>query len=122
MAESNPPVTAVLTVTEPELLRLMLMEVGEALTEKLAAVLVTVSETVALETVLPEVPVSVIEYVPVAVVGATVKVTAEEPAPVMGDRLKPTVTPVGWPEAVSVMAESNPPLTVLVTVEEPELP
>ena len=36
--------------------------------------------------------------------------------------LKPTVTPVGIPEADNVTAASNPPLTVLVIVEPPELP
>lgn len=46
---------------------------------------------------------------------------AEVPAPVIEVGLKETVTPVGWPLAVSAMAESNPPVTVLVTVEALEL-
>jgi hypothetical protein len=60
-AESKPPVTAEVMVTEPELLRLMLMELGEALMEKPAVELVTVSETLAVEVVLPEAPVMVME-------------------------------------------------------------
>jgi hypothetical protein len=58
----------------------------------------------------------------VAVVEATVIVMVEVPAPVIELGLKPTVTPVGWPDAVKVMAESNPPVTVLVMVEVPLLP
>lgn len=50
------------------------------------------------------------------------KVAVEVPAPVMDDGLKPTVTPEGAPDELSVMAESNPPETVLVTVEVPLLP
>jgi hypothetical protein len=121
-AESKPPVTAEVMVTEPELLRSMLMEEGEALMEKPAVVEVTVSETVVVEVVLPDVPVMVIAYVPGVVDEATVKVALEVPVPVMEDGLKPTVTPEGWPEADRVTAESKPPLTVLVIVEVPELP
>ena len=90
---------------------------------KLAATgAVTVRLTVVVFTVLPAVPVTVIEYVPVAVLDETVKVSAEVPFPVIDAGLKPTVTPVGCPEAVSVTAELNPPLTVLVTVVDPVLP
>ena len=46
----------------------------------------------------------------------------EVPAPVIEVGLKPTVTPVGWPVADKEMAESKPPVTVLVMVEVPELP
>ena len=60
-AESKPPVTVEVMVTEPELLRLMLMEEGDALIEKPAVVEVTVSETVVVEVVLPDVPVMVME-------------------------------------------------------------
>jgi hypothetical protein len=121
-AESKPPVTAEVIVTEPELLRLMLMEEGDAEIEKPAEELVTVSETVVEEVVLPDVPVMVIEYVPAATLDATVKVAVDEPLPVIEAGLKPTVTPEGWPEAERVTAESKPPLTVLVIVEVPELP
>ena len=47
---------------------------------------------------------------------------AEEPVPVMEDGLKPTVTPLGIPDAESVTAESNPLETVLVMVDVPLLP
>ena len=56
MAELNPPVTAVVTVTVPDVPRATVMEVGEALIEKPAATEVTVSETVVVFTVVPEVP------------------------------------------------------------------
>jgi hypothetical protein len=36
--------------------------------------------------------------------------------------LKDTVTPLGWPLAVKVMAESKPSVTALVMVEVPEAP
>jgi len=120
--ESKPPVTAEVMLTVPELLRLMLIEAGEALMEKPAVVEVTVRETVVVEVVPPEVPVMVIAYVPGAVEELTVKVVVEELAPVMEMGLKPTVTPEGWPEAERLMAELKPPLTALVIVEVPELP
>lgn len=44
------------------------------------------------------------------------------PAPVIEAGLKLTVTPEGWPPAVSVMLESKPPETVLVMVELPAAP
>ena len=46
IAELKPPVTAVVMVTLPELLLVMLMDVGDALIEKPALVPVTVSDTV----------------------------------------------------------------------------
>jgi len=121
-AESNPPVTVDVTVTEPELLRLTAIEEGETLMEKPALVLVTVRDTVVVDVLPPDVPVIVMEYVPGVVLDATLKVALDVPAPVMELGLKDTVTPEGWPEAVSVIAESNPPETVLVIVELPELP
>lgn len=42
----------------------------------------------------------------------------EEPAAI-GLGLKPTVTPVGWPVADSVIAESNPPEPTEVIVDVP---
>ena len=60
-------------------------------------------------------------YVPAAVDEATVIVMVEVPAPVIEVGLKLTVTPVGWPLADKEMAESKPPVTVLVMVEVPEL-
>jgi hypothetical protein len=86
------------------------------------AAAVTVSATVVVAVVLPEVPVTVMLYVPVAVDAATFIVMVELPAPVIELGLKLTVTPVGWPVAVKVTGELNPPVTVLVIVEFPELP
>jgi len=42
--------------------------------------------------------------------------------PVIDDGLNPIVTPLGCPLALSVTAESNPPVTVLVMVVFPALP
>jgi len=58
------------------------------------------------------------------VVEATVKVAVEEPEPgaAMDVGLKPTVTPVGWPDALRAIAELNPPETDVVMVDEPLLP
>ncbi len=53
---------------------------------------------------------------------ATVIIIVEEPAPVMEVGLNETVTPVGWPLAVKLMAESKPPVTVLLMLLVPELP
>lgn len=41
----------------------------------------------------------------------------EVPAPVIEIGLKPTLTPAGWPVADKEIAESKPPVTVLVMVE-----
>ena len=58
IAELKPPVTVEVMVELPELPWAMLIDVGDALSEKPAAVPVTVSETVAVE-VVPEVPMTV---------------------------------------------------------------
>lgn len=52
----------------------------------------------------------------------TVMDMLEVPAPVMEAGLKAMVTPEGSPDAVSAMAESKPPVTVLVMVVDPSLP
>lgn len=59
---------------------------------------------------------------PVGAFEATVKVRVELPAPVMDVGLKPAVTPVGWPDAVKLIAESKPFTMVLVIVDVPFLP
>jgi hypothetical protein len=59
MGELKPPLTAVVIVTCPDVLRLTVIDVGLALTEKPADVLVTVSDTVVVCTVLPAVPFTV---------------------------------------------------------------
>ncbi len=125
MAELKPPVTALLMVEFPELPCATETEAGAAPMEKLGGT-VTVRETVVVSLVLPEVPVdvpvTVMLYVPVTVDEATVIVMVEVPAPVIEVGLKLTVTPVGWPIADKVTAESKPPVTVLLMVELPELP
>jgi len=52
---------------------------------------------------------------------ATAMVMVEDPEPGagIGLGLKDTVTPLGWPEADSVIAASNPPETVVVIVDVP---
>lgn len=98
------------------------MDVGVALSEKPALTPVTVRVTVVVSIVLPDVPVTVIVYFPVATEEATEMFIVEEPAPVIDDGLKLTVTPAGWPDAESAMLELNPPVTVLLTVVLPALP
>lgn len=60
MAELKPPEIAVVIVELPELPGLIVIDVGDALMVKLGLVPVTVSETVVVSTVLPEVPFTVI--------------------------------------------------------------
>jgi hypothetical protein len=59
IAELNPPVTDVVMVTEPEVLRATVSDVGEAEMPNPAVVEVTVSVTVVLCVVLPLVPLMV---------------------------------------------------------------
>ena len=99
--------------------------VGDAVSVKLPETgAVTVNETLVVCVTPPPVPVITIEYVPVAVVEATVNVATEVPDPgaAMGLVPKPTVTPLGWPDADKVMAALKPPETAVVIVEVPELP
>ena len=55
---------------------------------------------------------------------ATENVTVDvlEPGAAIDAGLKPTVTPVGAPDAERAMAELNPPETAVVMVEDPLLP
>jgi hypothetical protein len=123
IAALKPPETAVVMVDEPLPPWTTETEVGAAEMVKLGlAVAVTVSETMVVSTVLPEVPVTVMLYVPVAVDEATVNVIFDVPVPVIDVGLKLTVTPAGWPVAFKETAESKPPVTVLVIVDVPELP
>jgi len=123
IAESKPPETVVVMVEVPLLPWTTETEVGEAeMVNAGVGVDVTVSDTVAVSVVLPEVPVTVMLYVPVTVVEATVSVRVEVPAPVIEVGLNAAVTPVGSPLAVKVTAESKPPVTALVMVDVPELP
>jgi hypothetical protein len=122
IAELKPPETAVVMVDLPVLPSAIDTEVGEAASVNAGvAAEVTVSEMVAVCVMPPPVPVTVMEYVPVAVVDATVRVAVDVPEPgaAMDVGLKPTVTPVGCPLAVNATAESNPPETAVVMVEDP---
>ena len=120
IAALKPPETFVVIVEAPELPRAMVRVVGDA--EMVKAAEVTVSDTVVFSVVVPEVPVTVIVYVPATVAEATTIFMVEVPAPVIDGGVKVTVTPVGWPVADSVTGELNPPVTVLVMVEVPEPP
>jgi hypothetical protein len=61
--------------------------------------------------------------VPTAVDGATVMVIVEVPEPgaATGFGLKPTVTPLGWPDATSVIAELKLFNAVVVIVDVPDV-
>ncbi len=73
---------------------------------------------------MPPVAVIVILAVPVVAVLLAEKVRVELPLPgaAMEVGLKVAVTPVGNPEADNETAELKPPLTVVETVELPEVP
>lgn len=60
IAELKPPEMAVVIVEWPEVPRVMLSDVGDALMVKLGFVPVTVSDTVVVSVVLPDVPFTVI--------------------------------------------------------------
>ena len=72
----------------------------------------------------PPVPVIVIGYVPVRAFLVTINVKSDVPEPgaAMEAGLKLAVTPDGTPVAENVMAESNPPDTVVVTTAYPLWP
>ena len=122
IAELKPPEIVVVIVAVPDLPLAMPIAVGDALMVKLAFEPVTDSETVVVAVMLPDVPVTVMLYVPGTVDDATFSVMVEVPVPVIEAGLNPMVTPVGWPLAVKVTAESKPPVTVLVMVDVPDLP
>jgi hypothetical protein len=124
-AELKPPVIVVVIVTVPDDLLATVIELGDAETLRPAVTPdVTVSETVVVCVTPPPVPVMVMLYVPAATVDATVNVAVEVPDPgaAIDDGLKPTVTPLGMPDAVSATAASNPFDTVEVIVNDPLLP
>jgi hypothetical protein len=124
IVELKPPVAVVVIVKVPELPLKMVREPGDALIEKPGEGAATVRETIVVWAVpLADVPVTVMRYLPGAVLEGTVIVMVEVPAPALiGFGLKVTATPEGCPDAVKVTAELNPPLTALVIVELPEPP
>jgi len=122
IAELKPPEIVVVIVAVPVPPLETVTDVGDALMAKLGVALVTFRVTVVVSVVLPEVPITAMLYVPVTVVGATVMVMVEVPAPVIAVGVKPMVTPVGWPLVDNEMEELKPPVTVLVIVEVPDLP
>ena len=125
MAELKPPETVVVRVELPLAPCAADTAVGDAASVKAGVALaVTVSEIAAVWVMLSPDPVTVIVYVPGVVVDATAKVAVDVPEPgaAMDVGLNVTVTPVGWPEAVNAIAESNPPETAVVIVEVPLLP
>jgi len=95
---------------------------GTAVRVKLPVVPVTVRVTVVVSVVVPDVPFTVMGYVPGTVVEATAIVMVEVPVPVIEVGLNVTVTPVGWPVADKVTGELKPPVVVLVMVEVPDAP
>jgi hypothetical protein len=123
IGESNPPETVVDTVALPLEPWFTDWEVGDTEMVKLGvSAALTVSETVVVSMVVPAVPLTVMVYEPATVVEATARVIEEVPAPEIEEGLKVTVTPAGAPDAVKATAVLNPPVTVLVMVELPELP
>ena len=123
MALLKPLLTVVVTVELPWPPCATLTEVGEAAMVKSGGA-VTVNVTVAVCWTPPPLPVTVMAYVPTAVLLPTAMVMPELPAPgaAMGLGLKLTVVPVGTPDAVRLRALLKPLLTVVVSVELPELP
>lgn len=126
-AELNPPVTVLVIVVLPDLPLRTVSEVGEALRVNppvTGAVTVRLTLVELMMVPVVSVPVMVMGYVPVAAVAATMKLTMDEPPPgaMMGLVPKVTVTPVGWPEEVRLIAELKPFTAVVVTVEVPVLP
>ena len=122
MAELKPPEIVVVMVEWPEFPGSTVIDVGDALMAKLAGALVTISETATTSVMPPDVPATLIRYVPMAVDEPTVIFRLVVPAPVIELGLKATVTPVGWPVADKEMLESKPLITVLVIVNVAELP
>src|SRR5215469_11707237 len=84
----------------------------------------TVSVIVVVCWIPPPLPVTVMLYVPTAVLLPTTIAMVDEPEPgaAIGVGLKRTVVPVGAPLADRLMALLKPPLTVVVMVEVPWAP
>jgi len=118
IAELKPFTAAALMVVVLDLLLVTVTVVGDALMVKLAlGAAVTVRVRVVEFTRLPLVPVTVIVYVPVATLDATVKVKAEVPEPVIAVGLKPAVTLPGTLDADNEIDPLKPFTAVVVTVD-----
>jgi hypothetical protein len=125
IAESKPFSAAVVTVEVAELPLATVIAVGDALMLKSAfSGAVTVRATLVVFVMPPPVPVTVIVYVPAAVVEATAifMVEVPEPGAAIDVGLNLTLTPVGWPVADKAIAESKPSETAVVIVEVPLFP
>ena len=109
----NPPVSATVIVPEAEPQSGTKVG-GKTASEKPPAV--TVSEMLVVAVNVPEVPVTVIGYVPATVVEATLRVRTLDVADDVG--LKAAVTPVGMPDAVNATLPVNglTSVTVMVSV------
>jgi hypothetical protein len=123
IAEPSVPLTVPVMVDVPVPPCAIDTEEGVADRLKLAEVPLTVNDTVVVWVTPPPVPVTVMLYVPVAADEPTVMFMVELPDPPEIDNgLKPTVTPVGCPDADRETPEEKLPTGVLVIVELPEPP
>ena len=105
--------------------RVIVKLLGEADSVKFpAAGAVTVRDTVVVCVMPPPVPLTVMLYVPVAVVGDTAMpmVAVPDPGAAIDAGVNVTVTPLGCPFADNAIAALNPPDTLVLIVEEPPLP
>jgi hypothetical protein len=116
--ELKPFTPAVLTLVVFEPLLVTMTVVGDALMVKLAlGAEVTIRVRVVEFTRLPLVPVTVIVYVPVAMLDPTVKVRAEVPEPVIAVGLKAAVTLDGRLDADNKIEPLKPFTAVVVTAD-----
>jgi hypothetical protein len=124
-AELNPPEIPTVTVDEPLLPCTTGTEPGDAeMVKSGVPAVVTVNVTVVECFKPPPEPLTVIGYVPAAVVEATAMFMVEVPEPgaAIDAGTKLTVTPAGCPVADKATAELNPLKMAFVTVDEPLLP
>ena len=117
--ELNPPLTAVVRVVLPEKPRVMVSDAGLALIVKSGVAPGMVSVTVVVSFVLPDVPVTVIGYVPGAALDPTAMVMLELLPAEIGFVVNPMVTPEGCPDAARVIEPENPPVAELEIVVDP---
>ena len=123
MAPLKPPLMVDVIVELPWLPCCTLNDDGEADSAKPGSE-VTVSVTVVVRWSPPQLPVTVMGYVPVGVLAPTLMVIVDVPEPgaEIVDGLKLTVVPEGMPDADRLIAPLKPPLMVLVIVDVVWLP